>query len=191
MIEFAPFATSQGDHRLDICYVRRSILTIQRWRMTAACYSAVDRCSSTLSQLSLKEANFWRNETSFSIPLLCRFLFSLRDSSIFLLSIVRLYAWRGRKVEEFEKRRNSVSSAHVPGTSFYCGSMNREMKRYTKGKPSTSPLSSLFFCITTIFRTWTSLRIFHLVSGRAKMETILQFVILIISISWKNLGTRL
>lgn len=96
-----------------------------------------------------------------------------------------------RKVEEFEKRRNSVSSAHVPGTSFYCGSMNREMKRYTKGKPSTSPLSSLFFCITTIFRTWTSLRIFHLVSGRAKMETILLFVILIISISWKNLGTRL
>lgn len=43
-------------------------------------------------------------------------------------------------MEEFEKRRNSVSSAHVSGTSFYCGSMNREMKRYTKGKPSTSPL---------------------------------------------------
>lgn len=94
--------------------------------------------------------------------------FPIFTSSIFLLSIARLYAWRGRKVEEFEKRRNSVSSAHVPGTSFYCGSMNREMKRYTKGKPSTSPFSSLFFCITTIFRTWTSLRIFHLVSGRWK-----------------------
>lgn len=187
MIEFAPFATSQGDHR--VCYVRRSILTIQRWRMTAACYSAVDRCSSTLSQFSLKEANFWRNETSFSIPLLCRFLFSLRDSSIFLLSITRLYAWRGRKVEEFEKRRNSVSSAHVPGTSFYCGSMNREMKRYTKGKPSTSSLFLSLFLHNNNFSYVNESENFSPCLG--SMETILLFVILIISISWKNLGTRL
>lgn len=91
-------------------------------------------------------------------------------------------------MEEFEKRRNSVSSAHVPGTSFYCGSMNREMKRYTKGKPSTSPFSSLFLHNNN-FSYVNESENFSPCLG--SMETILLFVILIISISWKNLGTRL